>query len=753
MQQKVDFFVSYAGPDRPWAEWIGARLQSEGYSVVLDVWDWQPGDNMISRTNDALMAANRVIALYSRKYFDRERYTTDEWTAILAERPRPGSARRRLVPLRIEDVTPPPMLGGVLYRDLFDLDEAHAAAELLSAVAASPAGPPRTSPPYPPSLPTQMKPVRLPGTQPAIWNVPLRNRSFTGREQMIANIHASLTNGARVLVQALHGAGGVGKTQLAIEYAYMFASEYELVWWVDAERPELIAEQFWSLAITAGWATVSTPVAVGASIAVDRLRQTQTWLLVIDNAVGVDDLTAWIPGGSGNVIITSRNSAFTAVASVIEIDTFERDESIQLLLAQEPPPTREEANRLAEALGDLPLALAQASGLLATTSMTVEEYLQELASQAVAILGAGRAVHYPLTFGGATATTMDQLETMDGEAADLIRLCAWLAPEPIPLEWFRRAPDQAVSPTLAQRIARPLTFRNLLGRIADLGLGRVTHQTLQLHRLTQAVLRDQDHSPALGARHRAQSIVLGAQPGDGREPSTWQVWAGFLPHLLALDPVQGDADLRSAACDSLWYLLMHGEYLLTLDLARSWFQVWRDAYGPDERTVLAVGSHLALAHRLLGDHAQARALDSDILARRRRLLGDDHEETLVPPGAWGSTCAARARPPPRRPWTRTPSPGSSAPWAAITRIHSSPQATLPPTCACSTTTGPPQTSTSTRCPSAGACWARAIRTRCTRPATTQSISAHWGGTTRRWPWTRTPTPGAWRFSGRTTRGP
>src|SRR6266516_2514355 len=78
---RADFFVSHAGSDRAWAEWVAWHLAQAGYSVELDVWDWAAGRNFITAMSDALDRCDRVVALFSAAYFDRSRYTTQEWAA------------------------------------------------------------------------------------------------------------------------------------------------------------------------------------------------------------------------------------------------------------------------------------------------------------------------------------------------------------------------------------------------------------------------------------------------------------------------------------------------------------------------------------------------------------------------------------------------------------------------------------------------------------------------------------------------
>src|SRR5262249_31189437 len=133
---RIDFFVSHAGADRPWAEWVAWQLTDAGYTVELDAWDWAAGQNLILAMNDALARCDRVLALLSEPYFERTRYTTDEWAAALLHKP--GMGEGRLVAGRVENVPRaemPPLLQPLLFSDLFGVDAAEARRVLLAAVA------------------------------------------------------------------------------------------------------------------------------------------------------------------------------------------------------------------------------------------------------------------------------------------------------------------------------------------------------------------------------------------------------------------------------------------------------------------------------------------------------------------------------------------------------------------------------------------------------------------------------------------
>src|SRR5262249_21262988 len=214
-------------------------------------------------------------------------------------------------------------------------------------------------------------------------------------------------------------------------------------------------------------------------------------------------------------------------------------------------------------------------------------------------------------------------------AAEVASLCAFLAPDPIPESLFTAAAS-ALPGELAARVADPLAWRQTLAHITRQSLARIDHRGLQMHRLTQAILRERlTPAQAAATRGYAEALLAATDPGDPHIPATWHQWAQPAPHVLAAAlAATASPALRELADDTCWYLIERGDTRTAHDLAHGLRQRWRDRLGEDHEDTLAAAHYLAWALLEMGRYAESRDLNQDTLARRRRVLGEDHPETL-----------------------------------------------------------------------------------------------------------------------------
>ncbi|MER7752979.1 FxSxx-COOH system tetratricopeptide repeat protein [Kitasatospora sp. NPDC097643] len=597
--------LRHAPEDELWARWIAEVLARAGLGPLV--------------TSDT--APDRTIVLLSPAYLRSPLATTTPAD--------PG-----LLTARIDAVAPPSSYHQGPTVTLVGQSAEQAADALLAALGGAP---------HPPDLTG----LRYPGTQPAHFKAPPRHPSFTGRHAVLEHLHRQLGGGMAAVLpssQTLYGLGGIGKTQIALEYAHRFRTEYDLVWWIDAEQPDLIGPALADLARELGL-PVGDSVAEASGAALTALRRgtpAARWLLIFDNACDPADILPFLPGGPGHLLVTSRNPEWSRVAEALAVDVFTRRESVEHLCRRVQGLTEPDADEVATELGDLPLALEVAAAWLDATAMPVDAYLAQLRAAAAQVLSLEHPVDYPASLAAAWSVSITRLRTRNPAAARLLQLCAFFGPEPIAMRLVYNERMIAALARYDPRLDGPLALAGAIRAIGRYSLARVDggRRTVQLHRLVQAAIRcEMTEEEQRTAVHDVHLVLAGARPvqGDIDDPSNWPAFDDLWPHLGACNIHYCDApEPRQLRIDRVRYLWKRGELERADELSAALIPVWTEKLGADDPQTLLLRFQRANVLRSQGRYREALALDEAVLARQRATLGEHHPHTLTTAGSLGA---------------------------------------------------------------------------------------------------------------------
>jgi tetratricopeptide repeat protein len=477
-----------------------------------------------------------------------------------------------------------------------------------------------------------------PEQAPEVWgNVPPRNPVFTGRRALLDQLETRLRtqNVAAVLPQALHGEGGVGKSQIAIEYAYRHRGDYDVIWWVPSERPAQILASLIELGNQLNL-DVGNEVISAVPKVRDALRAGTpygNWLLVFDNAETPETVRGYFPEeGTGKVLITSRNQEWSAIAESLEVDVFTRPESVRLLQRRNPHLAVTDADRLAAALGDLPLAIEHASAWLHVTHMDVGEYLQLIQEKQEQLGALDLAPGYEMPVAAAANVALDRLARENPAALQLLQVCSFFAPEPISRDLFEGVRGAMGAPELDEALKNPSRLNQAIRDIQKYVLARIDHRgnSLQLHRLVQKVLLDSiEAERRLTMEHGAHLLLTGVKRGAPDDAEQWLRYQALASHLIAS---------RAWACEDDWardvvislveFYYYWGDYESGRDLAQLVVNDWRERLGAEHIQTLRTAKWLGYYWWVMGDFEAAAAIQQQNLQSYMNTVGPHDDGTI-----------------------------------------------------------------------------------------------------------------------------
>ncbi|SDT69687.1 FxSxx-COOH system tetratricopeptide repeat protein [Actinoplanes derwentensis] len=472
---------------------------------------------------------------------------------------------------------------------------------------------------------------------PIRGGLPPRNPRFVGRDDLLTLVREKLGNGPVVLLPSQeHQLGGTGRTQLAVEYAHRHAEAYDLIWWIPAEQTAGTRAALAGLAHRLGLPESRDLNRTLGAVrdALSRGEPYRNWLVVFENANRPEDITPYLPSGAGHVLVTSRNPRWTTeVAQGLPVPVFDRTDSVDMLRTRSPELSAVDAGRLAERLGDVPMALDLAAAVREATGRPVAGYLEDFDRRAAELA-------FPTPIRVAWGLAAEALGAAAPADRVLLELCTFLASAPISWRLLWAARTLPLEPELARTVRVERRLRAAMRRIARFGLAGLdpAGEQLTVHPLIRGMFGQELSSERHAALLRTVRGMLAAgDPGDPDDPAGWYRYAELAPHLIHSDLLGGDAEeIRQLVINCIRFHYARGDYDSSRDLANAAVARWRDGLGESAEQTLLAGFHLANALRSVGRTVDARNLNLQTLRTQREVVGADDEATLATANSVGA---------------------------------------------------------------------------------------------------------------------
>jgi tetratricopeptide (TPR) repeat protein/transcriptional regulator with XRE-family HTH domain len=479
-----------------------------------------------------------------------------------------------------------------------------------------------------------------------LWSiVHRRNPFFTGREAILNQIRAVFqSRKASGLILALTGLGGVGKTQIALEYAYCYRDLYQAILWINAATRDTLSNDFLMLASLLGLSKQQDQEEIIIQAVKHWLTINTDWLLILDNVDSLEMILDFLPlYSAGDVLLTTRLQVLSTIAHSIEVAEMAGDEGVTFLLRrtkllvpgmppeQFTPENRQEAAHIVDKLGGLPLALDQAGAYIEETRCGLSQYLQRYNSHCKELLS--RRGSYPINHPEPVATTWQlsfkEIQKKWPTSAELLTLCAFLDADSIPEDLLIRGAPK-LGPTLSKMIDEPLKLDSVLEALHAYSLIRRSPETrsLSMHRLVQTVLR-QDLPPATQKLWAERVIYTLDHVFPEVDMTTWAPCQQLLPQVQVC--IQLFDEYALFLPETAHLFMRAGDYVCKrakYAQAEAFFQralaICKRVFSPEHSDTARGLHYLGELYRAWGRYKEAQPLLHQALTIFQQSLPPDH---------------------------------------------------------------------------------------------------------------------------------
>ncbi|MDQ2715766.1 MAG: tetratricopeptide repeat protein, partial [Chloroflexota bacterium] len=488
-----------------------------------------------------------------------------------------------------------------------------------------------------------------------LWNIPYpQNPFFTGRDATLKQVHSALRAGKATAVtqpQAFSGLGGIGKTQLAVEYAYRYRADYQAVLWARADSREALVSGFTDIARLLDLPEQEAQNQDIIVAAVTRWLATHKgWLLILDNA---DDLTIvrdTLPREQpGHILITTRTFAVGKIAQRVEIDTLPQEEATLFLLrragiighnAAASKATNEnytKAKEIAEVLDGLPLALEQAGAYIEETTCGLAGYLGRYRKRQGELLQwLSTLTHdYPSPVATTWELSFQKIEEANPMAARILCCCAFLHPDEIPEELLLEDLSDK-EPPLEPIVAGEFELDAFIAELLKYSLVKrdPTTKMLSMHRLVQVALKSRMNADT--QRQWVERVVrtLRYILPDVGDYQTWPRCERYILHAQACLESTEQWDMATQETGRLfnqsgYYLNKRGQYIQALPLYQRALAIHERVLDPEHPYTALSLNNLGGLYVAQGNYQEALPLLQRALAIHERVLGSEQPDTAL----------------------------------------------------------------------------------------------------------------------------
>ena len=470
---------------------------------------------------------------------------------------------------------------------------------------------------------------------------------FTGRDALLDAIHNAFQKGNSLsLTQTIEGLGGVGKTQLALKYAYLHRSAYEHIWWIDASTELSILEGYKSFlqARNIPMDPQSSPQQYIGNVR-EWLNNHDKWLLVFDNAdVFTRDgktipphkvLQSYMPSqqaGTRHILITSRYKNWQRAAKCLDIDVFSPEEARDFLCSFTGLPSDPSQQALAEKLGYLPLALEQAGAYMNATGKNYGEYLALFSRHSTEMLKLHLDEEDPrrIVF---TTWNISRDQITKRSALQLLALLAFFAPDNIEMRWLQKSAEHMPDPLRAD-IQNDLARDELMTELLQYSLVTLQQGKLSLHRLVQRTIKD-NLAPDTFQKAMGHCLAI-CNKLIFFDFSTLELrssYSALQPHILSILDASDDACLPERRADLYMFLGSganeHADYENALKWYKKALAIREKVLGKDHPDTATTYNNIAGVYSRKGEYDIALEWYEKALAIREKVLGKDHPDTAT----------------------------------------------------------------------------------------------------------------------------